>query len=114
MNRRNFTHFSIAGLLAASAMAHSNPLSKPTSLIEKMSLLKAQNGLVLKLYDKQAATANLDHKQYILTFDVFNSDEQLTEKIYHVYDQNGRLHQLFMKPVRHNQLQAVINHRTHA
>ena len=76
--------------------------------------MQSSDGLKMRLSKHELATANLDSKQFILTFDVDNPGEQLSEKIYQLTDHHGQRHQIYMKPVNHNQLQAEFNWRTHA
>ncbi len=116
MNRRNFNQTSILGLLSLSGST--SLLAKTASATQKnhdhLSMLKSHDGLVLSLADKQFATRDQDHKQFILTFDVLAGITKSEESIYQLIDANNKAIQLFMKPVNSNQLQAVFNQRTHA
>ena len=114
MNRRKFNSATFIGLFGLTTCQSTLAQSLITERQESFTTLKDAKGLLLKLYKKQFATKDLDQAQYILTFDVFNHESDLEEKIYQLTDDQGKKHDIFMTPVNQNQLQAVFNHRTYA
>ena len=114
MNRRDFNTTAFLGMIGLTTGQSVLAQSLSESRADNYSMLRSQDGMLLKLYNKQFATADKDQDQFILTFDVFKQRDLLTERIYELVDEHGNKHAIFMTPVNHNQLQAVFNHRTHA
>lgn len=115
MNRRKFAT-SVLSVLSISCLP---PVSMAGS--SKQSLryqtglrMVSDEGLKMTICQREAATKNKDHKQFIATFEVHSQTATLTEKIYHLTDQFGKRHQIYLKPVAKNRLQAEFNWRTHA
>ncbi len=119
MNRRKFTQ-SVMGTLGVSMIASQALASKAIEpfkfeyKFKQGQQMLSDEGLKMTLVDYQLPTQNKDQKQFVLTFDVNNSNGNLNEKIYHLTDHKGKKHQMYMTPIKQNQLQAVFNLRTHA
>ncbi|KAA3638574.1 MAG: hypothetical protein DWP95_12375 [Proteobacteria bacterium] len=115
MNRRKFAT-SIMTALGLSAISPTTLAisSKNRSWLNTGQKLFSAEGLRMTLTQNKPATIDQDDKQFILTFKVENTSQPLPEKIYVLTDQSGRRHHIYMKPVKHNQLQAEFNWRTHA
>ncbi|MCX7554485.1 hypothetical protein OS175_11375 [Marinicella sp. S1101] len=114
MNRRNFTQAAIGTVGVSLAVG---PLVAKTKnrceKYQKGMKMRSDDGLNLVLKSRDHATIKPDDKQFILTFEVNNPPEQLDEKIYHLIDEAGKKHQIHMKPVSPQQLQANFNWRTY-
>ena len=115
MNRRLFAK-TVAGTMGVSLFATGSLASQGTteSNFEAGHQMTTDDGLKMTLSRHELPTKNKDRKQFTLTFDVENCDGQLLEKTYNLTDHKGVKHQIYMKPVAHNQLQAEYNWRTHA
>lgn len=118
MNRRIFAKSVIGGLgasiLSAPVMAGGMTSKQSTSSFEAGHSMQSADGLKMTLSGHHLPTKDRDQKQFVLTFDVHNSDSHLQEKIYQLTDHIGIKHEIFMTPIDNNQLQAVYNLRTHA
>ena len=113
MNRRKFAQ----SLLTAMGISYipQTVLANATEIsFKKGQQLSTNDGLRLSLKDCRYPVNNHDQLQFILDFKVENKGIELTERIYHLKDQNGRTHQVYMIPVSQGRLQAVYNWRTHA
>ena len=115
MNRRLFAK-TVMGGLGISLVANASLASKGRTQagFEAGHRMTTDDGLKMTLSRHELPTTNKDHKQFTLTFEVENPNGQLTEKIYHLTDHKGAKHQIYMKPIAQNQLQAEFNWRTHA
>jgi len=114
MNRRTFASSVLGAFgitcIAPATLAISSKKSLPFETGQRM---RTHDGLNMIISHRELATQNKDHKQFILTFQVHSKSAVLTEKIYHLTDQYGKRHQIYMKPVAKNRLQAEFNWRTH-
>ena len=115
MNRRKFAK-TVMGTLGISMVATGSLASSvsTTQNFEAGHQMTSEDGLKMVLSRHELPTSNKDQKQFTLTFEVENPNGQLVEKIYHLTDHKGKKHQIYMKPVAKNQLQAEFNWRTHA
>ncbi|TDR22425.1 hypothetical protein [Marinicella litoralis] len=115
MNRRIFAK-SVMGTMGISLIVAPSlaAIKSKQHVFEAGHQMTSDEGLKMSLSGHSLPTANKDHKQFVLTFDVENPNGYLDEKIYHLIDHNGKKHQIFMSPVDKNKLQAVYNWRTNA
>lgn len=115
MNRRKFASSVIGAMgmtcIAPTSLAFSSRQSLPYETGQRMI---SDDGHTMTINRRELATANKDHKQFIVTFQVHSESAVLSEKIYRLTDQYGKRHHIYMKPIAKNRLQAEFNWRTHA
>lgn len=115
MNRRKFAQ-TVCGTIGVSTIAPTI-FAKTDSRSHRFQpglKMQSSEGLHLQLIKHSKPLANQDNKQFILTFKVKQANQALHEKIYDLIDEHGKKHQIYLKPISQNQLQAEFNWRTHA
>lgn len=115
MKRRNFTQ-SVLASVGVMSLPVGVSLAAQFNVddLKNSKQLTSKEGLKLKLKQHIYPTKNKDSKQFILTYDVKNRTETLSERIYELTTATGQVQQLYMTPINSNQLQAVINWRLNA
>ena len=115
MKRRKFTQSVLAALSLSSIPAGLSLATQSTvNVLQTNESITTVDGLKLTLNQQVYPTNNQDEKQFILTYDVENTNAALKEKIYEFKVTDGETHQMYMTPVNRSQLQAIFNWRLNA